>query len=549
MRRRGALPLLIAALWVLLAAAAPQSPLRAAVKIARELIATSAGPFEALSHLDKIESGAPDAAATLVGSTAPEVTSFYEQLAEVRALARDYEGAVRARESALEAVRRDTSARLQAALLAHVALVDALVNARQYDNALQTVKLARQLLKGSGKGGGAGGNRLPTSAAAGLDRVHAHVFDCAGKGSRQALRVFAKSLNLTLATGPAAEGGAPLVLFPPPAPASASFPTPPSPAPPKLSSPAEVKLARDLVQLLVRSLAEQRSEDDEGSDGVAAAVAVDGSTTSKGRGRSSSSSFPPPTRFPQASLKSAIAHTTSALIAHGPWENADQLPRTYLPGLASRPFHSVGAHYPRLAPVVAALEAAAPALRAEYEALRDARKLLNETECIHDASSGQWVYFTPNGHWVRDADDDGSGGGCSRSAPVACALFARVRTILAALPGPRVRLQRGGYSAVTGKAQLRPHWGITNAQLKFHLGLVVPQQEQSSGARPCATLTVGRESRAWEEGKVLFFDDSYVHSVRHDCNEERVVFQLVISHPDGVDEADDPVQRGGPGGH
>jgi aspartate beta-hydroxylase len=65
---------------------------------------------------------------------------------------------------------------------------------------------------------------------------------------------------------------------------------------------------------------------------------------------------------------------------------------------------------------------------------------------------------------------------------------------------------------------------MTNTKIKLHLGVVVPTN--------CATLRVGNETRSWEEGKVLLFDDSFEHEVRNDCGSDRVVFQLVIRHPD-----------------
>ena len=68
-----------------------------------------------------------------------------------------------------------------------------------------------------------------------------------------------------------------------------------------------------------------------------------------------------------------------------------------------------------------------------------------------------------------------------------------------------------------------------NFRLKFHVGLLIPRAPDGSF---CANLTVAGKSRAWEEGKVLFFDDSFTHSVRSTCDSERVVFQLIIGHPD-----------------
>ena len=48
-------------------------------------------------------------------------------------------------------------------------------------------------------------------------------------------------------------------------------------------------------------------------------------------------------------------------------------------------------------------------------------------------------------------------------------------------------------------------------------------------------MRVANEVRAWQQGKVLFFDDSFEHEVRNRCDESfgpRAVFQLVIAHPD-----------------
>ena len=54
-----------------------------------------------------------------------------------------------------------------------------------------------------------------------------------------------------------------------------------------------------------------------------------------------------------------------------------------------------------------------------------------------------------------------------------------------------------------------PHTGPTNARLRLHLGLVVPEDYKN------VNLTVAEQTRYWEEGKVLTFDDSFEHSVMH----------------------------------
>lgn len=102
---------------------------------------------------------------------------------------------------------------------------------------------------------------------------------------------------------------------------------------------------------------------------------------------------------------------------------------------------------------------------------------------------------------------------------------------IAGLGIPGLRVLRGGYSAIGPGTRLRSHCGVTNSQLKFHLGLVVPHAP-GTAETPCATLTVGGITHPWRRGAVLFFDDSWVHSVHNACGSERVVFQLVIRHPD-----------------
>jgi hypothetical protein len=56
---------------------------------------------------------------------------------------------------------------------------------------------------------------------------------------------------------------------------------------------------------------------------------------------------------------------------------------------------------------------------------------------------------------------------------------------------------------------IRPHFGMTNTQLKLHLGLIVPKSgalDSTSSAgrapRPCARMRVGNITRTWQEGKV-----------------------------------------------
>lgn len=91
---------------------------------------------------------------------------------------------------------------------------------------------------------------------------------------------------------------------------------------------------------------------------------------------------------------------------------------------------------------------------------------------------------------------------------------------------------RLGYSALGPGTHLAPHHGMTNGQLKLHTGLFVPVAAGDGGH--CAGIRVGNETRAWREGGTLFFDDSFEHEAWNRCEQERVVVQVVIVHPDLV---------------
>lgn len=65
--------------------------------------------------------------------------------------------------------------------------------------------------------------------------------------------------------------------------------------------------------------------------------------------------------------------------------------------------------------------------------------------------------------------------------------------------------------------RLPPHRGPYNGVLRLHLGLVVPAPHERCWIR------VGAETRHWEPGEVLVFDDALDHEVHNDTEGVRVV--------------------------
>ena len=79
------------------------------------------------------------------------------------------------------------------------------------------------------------------------------------------------------------------------------------------------------------------------------------------------------------------------------------------------------------------------------------------------------------------------------------------------------------FSAMAGGAHLRPHCSVDNLRVRIHLGISVPDG---------CSLRVGSETRAWEEGKCLVFEDSFEHEVWNRSESRRIVLIVDLWHPD-----------------
>lgn len=68
---------------------------------------------------------------------------------------------------------------------------------------------------------------------------------------------------------------------------------------------------------------------------------------------------------------------------------------------------------------------------------------------------------------------------------------------------------------------INPHHGWTDDYLRIHLGLV---------ADPECKITVGKETKTWEEGKILAFKDGgpFLHSVKHGGTSERIILSMDV---------------------
>jgi len=97
---------------------------------------------------------------------------------------------------------------------------------------------------------------------------------------------------------------------------------------------------------------------------------------------------------------------------------------------------------------------------------------------------------------------------------------------LQAAPIPRIpdRSPNVLFSRLAPRTRIPAHNGFLNTRLICHLPLVVPQN--------CGKLRCGSEEKAWEEGRLMIFDDSIEHEAWNDSEAERFVLLFEIWRPE-----------------
>lgn len=81
------------------------------------------------------------------------------------------------------------------------------------------------------------------------------------------------------------------------------------------------------------------------------------------------------------------------------------------------------------------------------------------------------------------------------------------------------------FSEMSGGTDVKAHFGPTNARVRYHLGLQVPEDSN-------VYLAIADGMYRWTEGKTLAFDDAYIHAVRHQEGAPRGVLIVDVYHPE-----------------
>jgi beta-hydroxylase len=150
---------------------------------------------------------------------------------------------------------------------------------------------------------------------------------------------------------------------------------------------------------------------------------------------------------------------------------------------------------------VAVLERHWREIHAEYDAVR-AQVVDWEERELYDEGWGVFaLYDFPHGHPV----------------PANVARCPRTAALIAAhIP----RHGAAGFSVLAPRTRIRPHLGYQGPFLRCHLGLEVPAGD--------AALRVGAETRRWQAGRALVFDDRVEHEAWNMTDEPRAVLLVDV---------------------
>ncbi len=97
----------------------------------------------------------------------------------------------------------------------------------------------------------------------------------------------------------------------------------------------------------------------------------------------------------------------------------------------------------------------------------------------------------------------------------------RTAALLKAVPGAKTAF----FSILAPHMHIPAHCGPYKGVVRYHLGLIVPKPEAQCRIRVAETIA------HWEEGRSMFFDDTYEHEVWNDTDGVRVVLFMDVLRP------------------
>jgi hypothetical protein len=183
----------------------------------------------------------------------------------------------------------------------------------------------------------------------------------------------------------------------------------------------------------------------------------------------------------------------------------------FYPGLSAKPYWERDAWPTECRAILARFEGEQQALRDEFEAALPAT--------VGDFRGQRTGYFGVADRWLSYALVRESG----EPVPQAFATFPKLARILQALVDLRVPCKTY-FALMKPGVHLAEHCGGQNIALRMHLALRIPPGD--------TCLRVGGIGYQWENGKTVFFDDTFVHEAWNRTPQDRYILLMRMLHPE-----------------
>jgi aspartyl/asparaginyl beta-hydroxylase (cupin superfamily) len=157
----------------------------------------------------------------------------------------------------------------------------------------------------------------------------------------------------------------------------------------------------------------------------------------------------------------------------------------------------------------------APAIREELDALLSEKAAIPRYHDVDRMQYGISARVDPEKDWkvfylyAMGEKPEANRARCPRTA-----------ALLDQVPG----LFQAFFSILDGGKSVPAHCGPYRGYLRYHLGLVVPQDNPPS-------IRIKDQHYTWQEGKSILFDDSWEHEVYNQSQSDRVVLIVDIRRP------------------
>lgn len=96
--------------------------------------------------------------------------------------------------------------------------------------------------------------------------------------------------------------------------------------------------------------------------------------------------------------------------------------------------------------------------------------------------------------------------------------FPNTSEVLNQIPG----LVSASFNLLEKGTDINSHFGETNASLRVHLGLMIPNDSND------VAIKVNNNTRAWKDGEILIFCDGYEHKAWNHSDQDRYILLLDI---------------------